>query len=253
MCLIVLAWRPGHALPLVVAANRDEFHERPSQPLGRWADAPQVLAGRDLLAGGTWMGITPAGRFAALTNIRAGGQPLGRRSRGKLVEDFLRGDDSPEGYLGELAGQLQDYTGFNLLVGDGQALWYLNSQQGAPQRLESGVHGLSNAGLNTPWPKLERALAAFRASLARPTAEALLELLGDRQQASDDRLPATGVPLEWERLLSSVFIASREYGTRSSTALLRQADGQLLMVERSFTPEGAHREVRLCLPAQAAG
>ena len=244
MCLIVFAWRPSHALPLVVAANRDEFHARPSLPLGRWEDAPWVIGGRDLQAGGTWMGVTADGRFAALTNIRAPGQPLGLRSRGELPARFLRGELSPADYLAELAGRCADYAGFNLLVGDRQTLWHLNSHSGEPRALDAGIYGLSNAGLDTPWPKLRKARAALIEALRQPQPERLLALLADAEPAAEHELPRTGVSLEWERRLSSIFIASAAYGTRASTVLLRHADGTLELEERSFDAHGPAGDVR---------
>ncbi|AYC31078.1 hypothetical protein D3880_01160 [Pseudomonas cavernae] len=240
MCLIVFAWRPDHALPLVVAANRDEFYARPSLPLAAWEDAPGLHAGRDLEAGGTWLGVTVNGRFAALTNIRKPGQPLGRHSRGELVAQFLRGRLSPSSYLAEVAARADAYSGFNLLVGDADQLCYLNSHEGQPQRLAPGLYGLSNASLDTPWPKLQRAKAGLAACLDAAQPQALLELLGDAQAAADSALPDTGVGLATERLLSSMFIASPNYGTRASTALIRRADGTQTLVERSFGPYGAH-------------
>ncbi|MGE4404497.1 NRDE family protein [Pseudomonas sp.] len=251
MCLIVFAWRPEHALPLVLAANRDEFHARPSLPLGCWEDAPWIVGGRDLQAGGTWLGITASGRFAALTNIRAPGQPPGLRSRGELPERYLRGELTPSDYLAELAGRCADYAGFNLLVGDHRQLWHLHSHTGEPQPLAPGLYGLSNAGLDTPWPKLTRARAALASQLARPEPEHLLELLADTQSAAEHELPRTGVSLEWERRLSSIFIASPEYGTRASTALIRRADGTLDILERSFGPQGPLGEVRYRHPSGA--
>jgi len=248
MCLIVFAWRPSHALPLIVAANRDEFHARPSLPLAAWEDAPQIIAGRDLQAGGTWLGAGSAGRFAALTNIRAPERPVGARSRGELPERYLRGELSPQAYLTELSGHLQHYSGFNLLVADAHELWYLHSATGTPQRLPAGVYGLSNAALDTPWPKLVRARSALQQCLGAPEMETLLELLGDPHTAADDELPCTGVPYEWEKKLSSVFIASTDYGTRASTVLIRREDGSTELTERRFGPAGPLGERRLSLP-----
>lgn len=238
MCLIVFAWRPGHALPLIVAANRDEFHARPSLPLAPWPDAPEVVAGRDLQAGGTWLGIGSSGRFAALTNIRAPGSPAGARSRGELPERYLRGSLSPQAYLAEVSGQLDQYAGFNLLVGDDRQLWYLNSAVGSAQRLSAGTYGLSNAALDTPWPKLVRARRQLQSCLGAPDIEALLALLSDAQPAQDAELPTTGVPYEWEKRLSSIFIASDDYGTRASTVLIGRADGSAKITERRFGPHG---------------
>lgn len=240
MCLIVFAWRPGHALPLIVAANRDEFYARPTQALAAWEDAPGVHAGRDLEAGGTWLGVGPGGRFAALTNIRDPGQPLGPRSRGELVATYLRGDLSVEAYLDQVASRSAQYSGFNLLVGDSRQLGYLHAGEAAPRVLEPGVYGLSNAGLDTPWPKLVKARSRMEGMLDDPDPQRLLELLGDGEPAPEVDLPETGVGLATEKLLSSVFIASQNYGTRASTVLIVDDQGRRRMVERSFGPFGGH-------------
>jgi uncharacterized protein with NRDE domain len=239
MCLIVLAWRPGHAQPLLLAANRDEFYERPSQPLAEWPDMPGVFAGRDLQAGGTWLGVGPGGRIAALTNIRAPGQAQGSRSRGELPVTFLAGSQSIEDFLQHLREQRRHYSGFNLLLGDVHQLWHFNSLTGDATALAEGVHGLSNADLNTPWPKLQRAREALRQRLDRPNSETLLELLADPTCAADADLPHTGIGLTGERLLSSIFIASATYGTRASTALIVNADGSRQLDERSFGSNGS--------------
>ncbi|WP_028632085.1 NRDE family protein [Pseudomonas parafulva] len=240
MCLIVFAWRPGHALPLIVAGNRDEFYARPTQALAPWGDAPGVHAGRDLEAGGTWLGVGPRGRFAALTNIRDPGQPLGPRSRGELVAAYLQGELGVEAYLDEVAGRSGQYSGFNLLVGDGPRLGYVNAREAAPRLLGAGVYGLSNAGLDTPWPKLVKARSRLENLLETAEPDVLLALLADNQPAADGELPETGVGVATERLLSSVFIASQTYGTRASTVLIVDAEGRRRMVERSFGPFGGH-------------
>jgi len=243
MCLIVFALRPEHKLPLVVAANRDEFYARETLPLAPWPDAPWIFGGRDLQAGGTWLGVTQDGRFAALTNIREKNRSqLGKRSRGELVANFQRGRLSPTDYLAEVARHLDDYAGFNLLAGDLRELHYLNAREGQPQKLKAGIYGLSNAALNTPWPKLERCRAALALALEQdePQSEALFSLLANRQQATDKELPDTGLTLDFERLLSSPFIASRDYGTRASTVLLRHADGSMWLGERRFGANGIY-------------
>jgi uncharacterized protein with NRDE domain len=248
MCLIVFAWRPGHPQPLVLAANRDEFHARPSLPLAQWVDAPQVHAGRDLQAGGTWLGLGSGGRFAALTNIRELRQPQGARSRGELTANFLCGDQPPREYLHAVAAGSGQYSGFNLLSGDHQGLFYLNSQENIVRELPEGVYGLSNASLDSPWPKLLRARQALQACLDLAQPAQLLELLRDPTPAEDRQLPETGIGLAGERLLSSVFISSPGYGTRASTALICHADGSREIVERSFAPDGsAQGEVQLRL------
>lgn len=240
MCLIVFAWRPGHALPLIVAANRDEFYARPTQPLGSWEDAPGVYAGRDLEAGGTWLGVGPQGRFAALTNIRDPQQPQGLRSRGELVAAYLCGELDVETYLNQVASKRTEYSGFNLLVGDSDRLVYLSGLDPEPRRLQTGVYGLSNAGLDTPWPKLLKARAGLLDALPEPDPQRLLELLADTDQAPETALPQTGVGLSTERLLSSVFISSQNYGTRASTVLIVEAEGRRRLLERSFGPFGGH-------------
>ncbi|KQZ86551.1 MULTISPECIES: NRDE family protein [unclassified Pseudomonas] len=240
MCLIVFAWRPDHAQPLIVAANRDEFYARPSLPLAQWPEAPHVYAGRDLEAGGTWLGVGANGRFAALTNIRDPHRPPGRKSRGELVAGFLSGDVSIDDYLTDVVARSPEYGGFNLLVGNKNELWHFNARATEAVMLPPGVYGLSNAGLDTPWPKLLRAKAALSQVLDEPQPEALLALLSDAQTAPFNELPDTGVGLATETLLSSVFIASQSYGTRASTALIVQADGSRHMVERSFGPFGGH-------------
>ena len=240
MCLIVFAWRPGHAQPLVVAANRDEFYARPSLPLAQWPEAPQVYAGRDLEAGGTWLGVGATGRFAALTNIRNPQKPVARRSRGELVARFLCGEMPVEDYLADVVGRSAEYAGFNLLVGTSNELWHYNALESEPRRLAAGVYGLSNAGLDTPWPKVLKAKAALSEVLDDPQPQALLALLNDPQIAPFAELPDTGVGLATESLLSSVFIASPSYGTRASTALIVHADGSRHIVERSFGPYGGH-------------
>lgn len=240
MCLIVFAWRPGTARPLIVAANRDEFHARPTQALGAWEDAPGVYAGRDLEAGGTWLGVGPRGRFAALTNIRDPRQPLGPRSRGELVAAYLRGELGVEAYLDQVASRSGQYSGFNLLVGDGQQLGYLHAREATPRLLSPGVYGLSNAGLDTPWPKLVKARSGLEGLLDSDDPQRLLALLADAQPAPDSELPETGVGLATEKLLSSVFIASQNYGTRASTVLIVDDQGRRRMIERSFGPFGGH-------------
>ena len=240
MCLIVLAWRPGHPQPLLVAANRDEFYARPSQPLAEWPDAPGVIAGRDLQAGGTWLGVGPNGRFAALTNIRAPGQPEGARSRGELPQAFLGGSLTIAEFLQYLTEQSHHYSGFNLLLGDQQQLWHFNSRQRRATAVAAGVHGLSNADLNTPWPKLQWTKQALHDALQAPQPQALLELLANPTPAADADLPHTGVDPAVERLLSSTFIASPTYGTRASTVLIVNADGSRLLHERSFGINGVY-------------
>ena len=237
MCLVVFAWRPENHQPLLLLANRDEVHARPSAALAQWDDQPSIYAGRDLEAGGTWLGIAPQGRFATLTNIRDTGLPLGEQSRGALVSDYLAGQQSPQAYLQDVAAELQQYSGFNLLVGDQQSLWYLSSTQPRPICLSPGIYALCNASLDTPWPKLVRVRSAFSQQLDASD-QALFELMQDEQRADDDQLPDTGVGLAMERMLSSIFIRGEHYGTRVTSLLRRFADGATILTERSYAVQG---------------
>lgn len=237
MCLVFFAYQHHPQYSLIVAANRDEYYSRPSAPAQYWSDHPQVLAGRDLKELGTWMGITMDGRFAALTNYRdPRRQSDNSLSRGHLTGSFLCGQQSPTEYLESVASQAQQYNGFNLLVGDKQSLWYFSNVQGQVLQIPPGIHGLSNHLLNTPWPKLEQG----RQQLAQCLAQAdisendLWAILTSRQKPIDDKLPVTGVGLEWERTLSSPFVESPEYGTRSSTILLVGYDDSVRFVERVY-------------------
>lgn len=238
MCLIVVGWRVHPAYPLVLAANRDEFYARPTAPAARWPEAPQVIAGRDLEAGGTWLGITDSGRFAAVTNVREPGQPAGRYSRGRLTRDFLCGEQAALPYLQALDGA--DYAGFNLLVGDGEQLAYFSNRGGPPQTLAPGVYGLSNRLLDSPWPKLLKAREGFAAALPQlPDEQVFVSLLADDEIVPDHELPQTGVSLEWERRLSAIFVRSENYGTRASTVVWQRADGVVQLHEQNYGPHGA--------------
>ncbi len=239
MCLIVLAWQTHPDYPLVVAANRDEFFARPAASIAFWSDAPQVLAGRDLEAGGTWLGVTRDARFAALTNYREARRPRqDAPSRGALVADFLTGNDDPARYLDETRARAADYNGFNLLVGDAQRLGYLSNRtapESAPYWLSPGIYGLSNHLLDTPWPKLTTAKSAFTEALVGlPESKAFFRLLADDEIIADPSLPDTGVPLAWERILSAIFVKSPDYGTRASSLLMRHRDGTTTLVERGY-------------------
>lgn len=235
MCLILFAYRCHPGYELLVAANRDEFYQRPTAPLSYWEDAPHILAGRDLQEGGTWMGITQKGRFAALTNYRdPENVTVSAPSRGNLVSAYLQSDAPAAEYIADLAASAEDYNGFNLLVGDRSGLYYYSNQYAAVQVLAPGIYGLSNHLLNTPWPKLQRGVNKLREILAthlRPTADDLFSILNDRSLAADSDLPHTGVTLEWERRLSAIFIAAPGYGTRTSTVLALENSGVGWMVE----------------------
>jgi uncharacterized protein with NRDE domain len=235
MCLIVFAWKQSADTPLLLAANRDEFYARPALAASWWEEAPHVYAGKDLEAGGTWMGINKQGRFAAITNIRNGeGKKIGAPSRGKIVADFLRDDISASSYLIALEAEAKYYAGFNLIIGDANDMfWFSNAQQHVAQRLQPGVYGLSNASLDTPWPKVIQAKTQFQQLLEqRASDQAYFDLLSDTTQAPEHLLPQTGVSLEWDRLLSSIHIHSNDYGTRVSSLIKCHADGSMQLTER---------------------
>ena len=240
MCLILMAWRVHPDYPVVIAANRDEFHRRPTEAAAWWADRPDLLAGRDLQANGTWLGITRAGQIAALTNYRDPSQSKpSAPSRGGLVVEMLESDARIGARLDRLRRVGARYAGFNLLCTDGQELGVYESVPAAGRLLGPGVYGLSNHLLDTPWPKVERAKSALSDALrSLPDDTALLDLLRDDRQPSDEDLPRTGVSLEWERLLSSAFIVGDGYGTRSSTVIRVGADGQAALHEWTWQADG---------------
>lgn len=244
MCLIVFACDAHPRYKLVVAANRDEFYRRPTAPAAFWPDCPTLLAGRDLQEGGTWLGVTRAGRFAALTNYRdPAAQRADARSRGGLVRDFLSGGMTPREYLAGVDERRGDYNGFNLLVGDGSGLLYYASRTGEAWAVAPGVHALSNHLLDTRWPKVAKASSRMAAELAAESpdlTERLFALLADAEPPPDAVLPDTGVGLAWERVLGPAFITSPDYGTRSSTVLLMDRDGGIRFAERSW-PDGGER------------
>lgn len=240
MCLIVLA-RHGHPrYPLVVVANRDEFHGRPAQEAHWWADPSGVLAGRDLQAGGTWMGVDRRGRFAAVTNYREGVRDPAPRSRGELTLDFLRAPVAPRPYLQGIASRASLYGGFSLLAGDVEQMFYFSNRGQQVQAVGDGIHTLSNHVLNTPWPKAELARLKLGHALLAPQLDVvdLLAVLGDRQPFEDHELPTTGVGIELERVLSPPFILSAEYGTRCTSVFLVDVEGRCTYAERSFIPNG---------------
>ncbi len=241
MCVILFAFNAHPDRPLILAANRDEFYERPALAADYWPEEPNIFAGRDLIGGGTWLGVTRAGRFAAVSNYRDPSAPTGTRSRGKLVLDFLRSDERAEDYLDAVAARSDDYSGFNLLVGElsdrSRIIYYYSNRNGTPRKLDSGVYGLSNHLLDTPWPKVAKGKSRLeRAMNVGPGVdkESLFELLADDKIADDSQLPTTGVPIEVERALSATFIRTPGYGTRCSTVLLFDSDLGWEMEERVF-------------------
>jgi uncharacterized protein with NRDE domain len=245
MCLLVLAWLSHPRYRLVVAGNRDEFHDRPAAPLGWWTDLPGILAGRDQRAGGTWMGVSRSGRFGVVTNFRSveAAAAEGSPSRGQLVPRYLGERDDPGYFLKALSASARQFAGFNLLVGGPATLnYYSNAVDEGPRELPPGIYGLSNHRLDEPWPKLTRTRARFAAALAAddPVPADLLDLLADREPAGMDAPEHSGLPVELERALSAPFVRHDRYGTRCSTLVTVEHGGRTVVHERRFDSSGAH-------------
>jgi uncharacterized protein with NRDE domain len=240
MCLVLVVWRVHPRYSCVVAANRDEFRARPAARAEWWPDRPQILAGRDLQAGGTWLGVTRTGRFAALTNFRDPGERRAAApSRGDLVTSMLESGASVAEGLAHLREVGANYNGFNMIFSDGERLGIYESVRGAGRELGPGIYGLSNHLLDTPWPKVQTAKSRLAEALVDMNDTApLLALLRDDRPAPDELLPETGVSLEWERLLSSAFIRSRDYGTRCSTIIRIERQGRAYFEEWSWDSDG---------------
>jgi uncharacterized protein with NRDE domain len=240
MCVLAVAWQMHPQHRLVVAANRDEYHERPTEPAHWWSSAPKVFAGVDSKAGGTWLGITADGRFAALTNVRRAEDDDGRDwrpTRGMLVADFLTTSATAAHYAQRI--EPARYNGFNLLVADEHELWWCGTN-GPAQPLPPGVYGLSNASLDTPWPKTTWLAASMRSALVRDPfdAQALFTALDDRTLPPLAQVPPSDLPAERARQLAACCIVTDDYGTRCSTVLTVSHEGQPSMVERTRSPHG---------------
>lgn len=251
MCLALLAVNIHPRYRLIIAANRDEFYDRPTVPAAWWQDLPHVLGGRDLKQGGSWLAVARDGRFALVTNYREGGKNRERaRSRGLLVKEFLATNESPAQYLARIARHDGEYNGYNLIVGNRGEIGYHSNRlretcprelEPGVRRLEDGVYGLSNHLLDTPWPKVIRSKETLFGLLEREgqeLVEGLFTMLGDHTRPGDEHLPDTGIGIEWERLLSAAFIASNDYGTRSSTVVLFERSGACAFIERTYGPQG---------------
>ena len=243
MCLILFSYENHPDYRLILAANRDEYYNRPTSPIAFWDDMPQILAGRDLKHSGTWLGITKTGKIAAITNFRDPASIKEKApSRGFLVSDFLSGDESPRHYLKRIKKTGYKYNGFNLLVGNNYELFYYSNLNKDIKKIKPGLYGVSNHLLDTSWPKVEKGKSELKTLLAgnnRLNSEDIFSILKDRSRPPDDKLPDTGVDLDWERLLSSLFIAGKRYGTRSSSIVLVTKDKKIIFKERTFIPEGA--------------
>jgi uncharacterized protein with NRDE domain len=238
MCLILFAWQAHPRYPLVVAANRDEFHDRPTAAAEFWEESPDILAGRDIQAGGTWLGVSRSGRFAAISNYR---EPLYKASpleysRGHLVRDFLLDDSTPASHAKQVQTLGEHYRGFNLLVGDSNDLFYVSNRKQGTVSVSAGSHGLSNHLLDTDWPKVHSGRERLNALLLEEQVDpdALLEMLADQGAVSPTRLTIEELQSEPENVTRRTFISSPVYGTRSSTVLLVDHSGEITFVERQF-------------------
>lgn len=238
MCLIIFAYDVHPSYKLVLAANRDEFYDRPSASADFWKDYPDLLAGRDLKEKGTWLGITRQGKFAAITNYRDPASFMfDAKSRGKLVKDFLGDKNNAEEFIKKISRQDAKYNGYNLILQDSGGFYYHSNRGRGKQKITVGIHGLSNHLLNTPWPKVVRGKKLMKEALKSKRAameEALFALLSDRRFPPPEKLPSTGVDKEWEKVLSPIFIKSPHYGTRSSTVLLIGKNRCVTFIEKNY-------------------
>ena len=239
MCVIFFAYQKYPEFPLILLANRDEFYNRPTEAAKDWEDFPQIFGGRDLVGKGTWLGVNKAGKFAAVTNYRDPNAPTGSRSRGNLVADFLKTDESAENYLSEIQKQAREFSGFNLLVGEINAqkseLFYYSNRTDNIEKLASGIYGLSNHLLDTPWRKVAKGKRMLAENInGNFSKDSFFQLLGDESLADDADLPDTGIGKSREKLLSAIFIKTPIYGTRCSTVLTFDKDFKLNFEERVF-------------------
>jgi uncharacterized protein with NRDE domain len=258
MCLITFAYKSHPEYSLILLANRDEFYARPSKAMHFWEDHPDILAGKDLEQGGTWLGINQQGKFTAVTNYRDGLKTKANAlSRGAITRDFLTSDQDPTGYLKQLLPKQDKFGDYNLLLGDQSGIYYQSNREGAIHEIKPGTYGLSNALLDTPWPKLIKVRSELARALSNTklSSKKLLGIMSDSTQAVTSELPDTHIPLEWEQLLSSCFIQSDKYGTRTTTLLLQKLSGETTIIEKSFGPKGFEKEqsFELMIPAIGSG
>ena len=239
MCLILFGYKISSKYPLILAANRDEFYQRPTAHMHFWEDKPSILAGKDLQQGGTWFGVNQKGIFAGLTNYR---NPAAIKqnapSRGEIIIDFLESGKSIETHFKPFKKKAASYNGFNLIFGNKDNLFWFSNLKNTIKKITPGIHGLSNRFLNTPWPKVESGKKALQKIISETiTSESLFSILTDQSVPDDSLLPHTGMGLEWERILSPLFIQSDIYGTRSSIVMLMNQNGNIKITERSYHPE----------------
>jgi uncharacterized protein with NRDE domain len=244
MCLILFALHQHEDYPLIVIANRDEYYPRPTRSAHWWSDGSDIFAGRDLEAGGTWMGVNKKGRFAAVTNVREpGAYGPARLSRGKLTHDFISGTELAETYLKGIESNADDYAGFNLLVGDSTGLYFYSNRNPGIRCIPPGIYGVSNGLFDEAWPKLASGKLALTDAIKTSVEnDSLMKILTDKGTADDERLPKTGVPVDIERLLSSRFIHSIDYGTRACSIVKFNKRGQIIFVEHNYDYAGRTNE-----------
>lgn len=241
MCLIVVAFQCHPDFPLVIAANRDEYYQRPTRTADFWTTSPHVLAGQDEEEGGSWLGLNKTGRIAAVTNFRDGiGETKSTRSRGHLVSRFLQENSAPEKYLNDILEQKSDFNAFNLLLGHWDNLYFLSSREQQFRKLGKGIYGISNGDLDSAWPKVAEAREALSSYVAGAEIEhdPLIAMLADRSLAKDEELPETGVGIEWERKLAPIFIQGEGYGTRASTVLTIDHEAGVNFTEQAYDARG---------------
>ncbi|MEO0896661.1 MAG: NRDE family protein [Bacteroidota bacterium] len=251
MCLLVLAYKVHPDYPFLFVGNRDEFLDRPTQAADWWDDHPDVFAGRDLRAGGTWTGINKKGNFAALTNWRDGHDNKGSRSRGDLVVDFLTADKAPAEYIYSKRPVEKDYNKFNLLLGLPNSLYYYSNagEEGSRKLRGNSIYGLSNGKINSSWPKVNKAKKFMRDLVRKPgfQPDDLFNMMTDKGQARDQHLPNTNIPYRWEKTLSAMFIDTPEYGTMVTTVIAVDKHGKMIMEERGHKPPGQSRRAQINL------
>lgn len=262
MCLILFSYETHPDYRLILASNRDEFYKRKTEPLGFRDQAGKIVAGRDCEGGGTWLGATESGRFAALTNYRdPSNVKKNAPSRGFLVSRFLKGNETPEEYLHAIREKKEAYNGFNLIAGDPESLFYYSNRADKIEKLSPGIYGLSNAFLDTPWPKVTRGKKYFEAVISQnnlPNPKQLFKMLSNSEVPPDSELPDTGMGLAWERILGPLFIQSDHYGTRSSAVVFMDKKGHISFSERTYekvsadTFETRTRRVDLMVPPAAS-
>ncbi|MCK4535533.1 MAG: NRDE family protein [Desulfuromonadales bacterium] len=255
MCLLLIAHQVNDEFPLIVLENRDEYYDRPTAPLDYWPEVPDLLAGKDLKSGGTWMGVGKNGRWAAVTNFREPRRSEhASKSRGWLVSGYLANSQPAEAYLGKVVTEGACYAGFNLLIGDRERLWFFSNREPEPYLLPPGIYSLSNGRLGAPWPKVQTGKERFTRLVNGGdwSVSEAFELMADTTRAPDAQLPDTGVPLDWERALSAIFIVTPTYGTRVTTLLTVEGNGDATLIERHFTsPPGEWIDTRQVCPGFA--